>query len=393
MGPGWLRRAGGDPRFVALGIMAVAVLASAVASASGESAIRPPTPTASSDQAALARSSPGAAGMPSDPPPGQSDPAGSPAPTSTPEATVSQPPRRFPGGLLIADRGNGRLLVVDDRGAIVWQFPGRGSLPAGQRFAADDAFVAPDGKTIVANDEGHQVIDRIDIATRRVIWQYGHYGQIGSAHGYLNTPDDAYPLANGDIVVADIRNCRIMQIAPSKSIVRQWGQTGRCIHHPPTTFSQPNGDTPLPDGGLLITEITGSRIVRLDAHGHVVFDIHAPVQYPSDAQLDSAGNVIVADYSDPGSVVLLSPRGKLLWRYGPATGPGRLNHPSLAAPLPDGTIVLNDDDRQRIVVIDPKTNKIVWQYGRTDQPGRSAGRLLVPDGIDVVPPGIFLPVA
>jgi DNA-binding beta-propeller fold protein YncE len=193
--------------------------------------------------------------------------------------------------------------------------------------------------------------------------------------------------------VADIRNCRIMQIAPSKSIVRQWGQTGRCIHHPPTTFSQPNGDTPLPDGGLLITEITGSRIVRLDAHGHVVFDIHAPVQYPSDAQLDSAGNVIVADYSDPGSVVLLSPRGKLLWRYGPASGPGRLNHPSLAAPLPDGTIVLNDDDRQRIVVIDPKTNKIVWQYGRTDQPGRSAGRLLVPDGIDVVPPGIFLPVA
>jgi len=83
----------------------------------------------------------------------------------------------------------------------------------------------------------------------------------------------------------------------------------------------------------------------------------------------------------------------VLWRYGPTAGRGRLNHPSLAVPLPDGTIVLNDDDRQRIVVIDPKTNKIVWQYGRMDQPGRSAGRLLVPDGIDVVPPGVFLPIA
>jgi outer membrane protein assembly factor BamB len=315
---------------------------------------------------------------------------------TTPVASGSAAPgpgigSRFPGGLLIADRGNGRLLVVDDRGRLLWTFPGPGSLPRGQRFAADDAFVAPDGRTIVANDEAHQVIDRIDIATRRVVWQYGHYGQAGSRTGFLHTPDDAYPLANGDVVVADIRNCRVMQIAPSKAIVRQWGRTGTCVHHPPTTFAQPNGDTPLPDGGLLITEITGSRIVRLDARGHVVFDIHAPVRYPSDAQLDASGNVVVVDYADPGAVLRISPRGTVLWRYGPRSGPGRLNHPSLAVPLPDGTIVLNDDDRQRIVVIDPRTDRIVWQYGRTDQPSRSAGHLFVPDGIDLVPPGIFLP--
>jgi len=294
---------------------------------------------------------------------------------------------------MIADRGNGRLLVVDNRGHVLWSFPGAGSLPRGQAFAADDAFIAPDGKTIVANDEAHQVIDRIDIASRKVIWQYGHYNRLGSGAGFLHTPDDAYPLANGDVVVADIRNCRIMEIAPTKAIVRQWGRTGQCVHHPPTTFSQPNGDTPLPDGGLLITEITGSRIVRLDARGHVVFDIRAPVQYPSDAQLDGAGNIIVVDYSNPGAVVRLSPRGTVLWRYGPRTGPGRLNHPSLAMPLPDGTIVLNDDDRQRIVVIDPGTNRIVWQYGRTDQPSRAADHLSVPDGIDVLPPGIFVPAA
>ncbi|HEY8631787.1 MAG TPA: PQQ-binding-like beta-propeller repeat protein, partial [Candidatus Limnocylindrales bacterium] len=294
-------------------------------------------------------------------------------------------------GLLIADRGNGRLLAVDDAGRILWRFPVAGSLPQGQSFQADDAFVAPDGKTIVANDEAHQVIDRIDIATRRVIWQYGHYGRIGSGPGFLHTPDDAYPLANGNVVVADIRNCRIMEISPKKAIVRQWGRTGLCVHHPPTTFAQPNGDTPLPDGGLLITEITGSRIVRLNAAGHVVFDIHAPVQYPSDAQLDARGNVIVVDYANPGAVLRLSPTGRVLWRYGPRTGRGRLDHPSLAVPLPDGTIVLNDDERHRIVVIDPRTNRIVWQYGTTDRPSRAAGHLFVPDGIEVVRPGVFVP--
>ncbi|HEY8847211.1 MAG TPA: hypothetical protein VIM24_11165, partial [Candidatus Limnocylindrales bacterium] len=118
---------------------------------------------------------------------------------------------------------------------------------------------------------------------------------------------------------------------------------------------------------------------------------HAPVQYPSDAQLDARGNVIVVDYANPGAVLRLSPTGRVLWRYGPRTGRGRLDHPSLAVPLPDGTIVLNDDDRQRIVVIDPRTNRIVWQYGTTDRPSRAAGHLSVPDGIEVVRPGVFVP--
>jgi outer membrane protein assembly factor BamB len=322
---------------------------------------------------------------PSEPAP--TEPGLSPVPSSPP--AVATPTPRLPGGLLIADRGNGRLLVVSNAGRVVWRFPVAGSLPPHQRFSADDAFVAPDGKTIVANDESHQVIDRIDIATRRVIWQYGRYDRPGLARGSLHTPDDAYPLANGDVVVADIRNCRILEISPAKRIVHQWGRTGVCRHRPPTTFAMPNGDTPLPDGGLLITEITGSRIVRLRADGSVAFDIRAPVRYPSDAQLAPDGSIIVVDYSRPGAVVRLSRTGRVLWRYQPAHGPRALDHPSLAVPLPDGTIVLNDDLRHRVLVIDPRTNRIVWQFGRTDHPGRSLDHLDVPDGVDVVPIGVI----
>ena len=86
----------------------------------------------------------------------------------------------------------------------------------------------------------------------------------------------------------------------------------------------------------------------------------------------------------------VSSRGDVLWRYGPRIGPGRLDHPSLAIPLPDGTIALNDDFRDRVIVIDPRTNGIVWQYGRTDHGGRARGELLVPDGIDVIPVGTAL---
>jgi outer membrane protein assembly factor BamB len=320
-------------------------------------------------------------------------PASSTAPqTSTAPSAASLPASRpsagrFGLGLLIADRGNGRLLVVDSAKKILWQFPRAGSLPQGQRFSADDAFLASDGRTIVANDEAHQVIDRIDIASGKVIWQYGHYDTLGSAAGFLHTPDDAYPLANGDIVVADIRNCRILEVNLAKQIVRHWGTSGSCRGRPPTSFDNPNGDTPLADGGLLITEIGGSRVVRLGPTGKAVFDIHVPVRYPSDAQLDAQGNVLVVDYSNPGAILKVSPAGRVLWRYGPSTGPGRLDHPSLAIPLPDGTIALNDDFRSRVIVIDPRTNRIVWQYGTTDRGGRSAGRLFLPDGVDLIPVG------
>ena len=366
-----------------------------VVAACGQAVVATSTaaPTQVSGQAA-ATLSPSSGGTPlppglasaASPAPGSSAPASS-APTPAPGGAAAG---AFPGGFLVADRGNGRLLAIDRTGKIWWRFPTAvaGAVPAGQVFAADDAFLAPDGLTIVANDESHQVIDRIDIATGKIVWQYGHYDRAGSGTGLLHTPDDAYPLANGDIVVADIENCRVMEISPAKQVVRQWGRTRACTLGAPATYGRPNGDTPLPDGGILITEITGSRVVRLAADGHVVFDIHVPVHYPSDAQLNSDGNVVVADYNNPGAVVIVSPAGKLLWRYGPTSGAGRLDHPSLATPLPDGTIVINDDFRHRLVIVDPATNTIVWQYGVTDQPGSGANHLDVPDGHQPLPPGI-----
>jgi len=312
------------------------------------------------------------------------------APIATPiPLGVTSVAAPFAASLLIADRGNGRLLVISNTGRILWKFPVVGSLPKGQAFAADDAFISPDGKTIVANDEDHQVIDRIDIATRKVIWQYGTYDRAGSGKGQLHTPDDAYPLANGDVMVADIGNCRILLIAHDKSIRRMWGRTGVCVANAPYTYGSPNGATPLPDGGVLITQIRGSRVTRLNAAGKVIFDIHVPLFYPSDAQLDANGNVVVADYHSPGAVIGISPKGKLLWRYGPKSGPGRLDHPSLATPLPNGLVSINDDDRQRIVVIDPRTLRIVWQYGHTDRAGTAPGYLSDPDGHQPMPPGIF----
>lgn len=77
--------------------------------------------------------------------------------------------------------------------------------------------------------------------------------------------------------------------------------------------------------------------------------------------------------------------GKVVWSYGPAQGPGRLDHPSLALELPDGDFLLNDDYNHRVIVLG-RDGRIRWQYGVTGVPGRAPGHLRLPDGVDLKPP-------
>jgi hypothetical protein len=58
----------------------------------------------------------------------------------------------------------------------------------------------------------------------------------------------------------------------------------------------------------------------------------AGVRYPSDTNEVSPGRYLVADYSDPGQVVIFARAGQLVWRFRPG-GVAALNHPSLALPL------------------------------------------------------------
>jgi outer membrane protein assembly factor BamB len=193
-------------------------------------------------------------------------------------------------------------------------------------------------------------------------------------------------LPDGTLTVADAYNCRILFIH-AHQIVRQLGRTGVCVHDPPRTFGAMNGDTPLKDGGVLISEIQGSWIDDVSRSGRLRWAVRAPVSYPSDPQMLSGGRILLADYANPGAAVIMNRHGRVLWRYRPTSGWGALNHPSLAMMLPNGDIAINDDYRDRVVVVDPRKNAIVWQYGHADYPGPASGYLSTPDGLDFVPLG------
>jgi hypothetical protein len=324
--------------------------------------------------------------------------AGPKAP-ATPSATPSlssadAKARPFAGLMIIADRGNDRLLVMNAQKQIVWRYPSRKlPQPPSRFYFPDDAFWVHRGHAILINEEENDVVAEIAYPSGRWLWSYGHAGVPGHSTGYLHQPDDIYPYPPAGAVVADALNCRLLFFSPRGRASRQIGRTGDCTPHMPASVGYPNGDTPLPDGDLLTSELNGGTVSRISPTGAVRWSLQvagAPV--PSDPQQVSRGTFLVVDYQTPGRVVEFTRNGHVVWSYGPPSGPGMLQHPSLGAPLPNGLVAVCDDYGHRVVLIDPATDRIVWQYGQRNRPGRRPGLLSYPDGLDLLLPGGVTPL-
>jgi hypothetical protein len=270
----------------------------------------------------------------------------------------------LPYPIVIADRRNNRLIEIAPTKQVIWEFPSpnlkiyRGN---------DDVFFSPDGMKLMVNEEDNYDIHIIDYEKRQLEWSYGIPDTRGSGPGLLNYPDDAHLLADGTVLTADIRNCRVLFIHPKTArVLQQWGRPGTCHHDPPRFLDLPNGSTPLDNGDVLITEIRGSWISRVTRDGKLVWSAQAPhVSYPSDAYPTRDGQVIVADFAKPGRVVIFDPHTRRLsWEYFVTSGEAMLDHPSLALELPNGDVILNDDRRHRVLVIDRSSGITAQQTTR-----------------------------
>jgi len=310
-------------------------------------------------------------------------PAGGAAQVSS--SAAHGPP--FSGRLLIADRGNNRLILVNTAKTILWTYPSAlAPAPAGGFYFPDDAFFARRGTEIISNEEDNHTIVQIGYPSGRILWSYGHPRSPGAAAGYLDQPDDAYLLKDGTITVADALNCRVLFISPSGVPTGQIGTTGNCVHNPPASLGYPNGDTPLANGDFLISEIHGSWVSEYTRTGSLVWTVQLPIGYPSDPQQLGPDLYLIADYSNPGGIYEFDREGDILWSYHVISGEGMLDHPSLAERLPNGLIGVNDDYRHRVLLIDPTNDRIVWQYGQTGLAGTGPDQLDTPDGFDLLLP-------
>ncbi len=299
----------------------------------------------------------------------------------------------LPGPILVADEDNNRLVKISPTGQVTWVFPAPHDLPAGQTFLVpDDAFPSADGRRVIVTQEEDAVISVLDVATRTIVYRYGTPGAPGLGDNEVHNPDDALLLPTGQILTADIMNCRLLLITPPAHVpTRVLGSpTGGCAHNPPARFGSPNGAFPMRNGHFLVTEINGDWADEMALDGTVYWSLHPPgIAYPSDTNEITPGRYLTVDYSKPGQLLIFDRNANTVWRYRP-TGALALNHPSIAVPLPNGDVLATDDYNDRVIVVDPRTNRVVWQYGHKGVSGNRPGYLDNPDGVDMTGPHALL---
>ncbi|MDA8066669.1 MAG: PQQ-binding-like beta-propeller repeat protein [Thermaerobacter sp.] len=309
------------------------------------------------------------------------------APKASPPAGAGTHPQQvsagpLPGNVYIADEEGNRILEVNPQQQIVWQ---------AQVPAPDDVAPTPGGNLIV-NADARDLVYEVNGKTGKIIWSYGHLNHPGNTPGYLSRPEDSFAMSGGRVDITDPGSFLSLVVRKSDHrILWSYGHAGVPGILPGYLWE--NNDTvPLQNGDFLITEAIPhhARVFEVTPQGKVRWTANLPgITYPSDAMPVGPDRYVIADYTRPGSIDVFNRQGKILWSYGPKSGPGMLNYPSSAEMLSNGNYLVSDDKNDRVVVISPQ-GKIVWQYGHTGvssaKPGylvgntdaKAAGQLLPP---------------
>ncbi|MDQ6847327.1 MAG: PQQ-binding-like beta-propeller repeat protein [Candidatus Dormibacteraeota bacterium] len=290
------------------------------------------------------------------------------------------------GNLLVSDQFNNRAIEVNPESrAIVWSFgsgnpalcnPGPGAI-----IGPNDAERLGGGLTLLAGTGiPHCADNRVIVVNHRgdIVWQYGQAGVAGSGTNQLSVPVFAIQLPSRNIMVVDQANNRVIEIGRfSKSIVWSYGPTSA-----PGALNNPNSAELLPNGHILIADENNNRVIEITRSGHIVWQygsgdpsISTPVQFAAFASRLPNGNTLITD-SGHSRIIEVTEDKQIVWQYVTNAAPH-----SIAAPLPtnavrvaNGNTSIADQFNNRVLIVNENRDR-VFQYGKTGVAGNTHGRL------------------
>jgi len=158
------------------------------------------------------------------------------------------------GHILICDENNNRAIEVTRAGDIVWQYgsgdPNINEPVSGVAFASR----LKNGHTIIT-DSNHSRIVEID-EDKNVVWEYFTCTGAGCnlARGTGPLPTRAVRLRNGDTLISDQYNHRVIEVDRAKQIVHTFGKLGAIGYN---TMSVAGGGLNSPYDAKRIGDYTG----------------------------------------------------------------------------------------------------------------------------------------
>lgn len=238
-----------------------------------------------------------------------------------------------------------RVLIVDHGGDILWQYgkagitgsgPNELNTPVHSLFLT--SFPHHPGAHVLITDQGNQRVILVNLR-HKIVWQYGTTGVAGDGPNQLSNPNSAEVLENGHILIADESNNRVIEVKPNLQIVRQFTAMGT-VNGAAFASRLGNGDT-------LITDSNNNRIVEVDGNDHVVWQYLTntgpgsnPTPLPTRALRLRNGDTLISDQFNQ-RVIEVTPKGKIVFQQGALNMPGddfnQLNGPYDAKVVGDFT--------------------------------------------------------
>lgn len=157
------------------------------------------------------------------------------------------------GNTLISDAALGRVLEVNREKQVVWKYENADLA----RMRSRNAHRTEAGTTLIAVEAEGRLIE-VDQAGK-IVWQWQ------AKNGANRRLYMGRRLANGDTMVSLSNPGELVEVDRSGKVVRSIGGTDPAIQ-----MGWASGFAFLPDGGTLINDYTGRRIIEVDLKGKVV---------------------------------------------------------------------------------------------------------------------------
>ncbi|MBS0366760.1 MAG: hypothetical protein JSR67_13165 [Proteobacteria bacterium] len=235
--------------------------------------------------------------------------------------------------------------------------------------------------------------NRVMIVNRRgrIVWQYGEAGVGGFGANQINTPVHAlmvwhFPGHYGfHVLITDQANSRVILVNRSHQVVWQYGMT-QVPGLGPDLLNNPNSAELLDNGHILIADENNNRAIEVTAGKQLVqaFSAGGTASGVAFASRLANGNTLLTD-SNNNRIIELSPADAIVWEYDTNTDPGSNTAPlpTRAVRLANGNTLISDQYNNRVIEV-TRGKQIVFQQGMLNVLGKGFNQLNGPYDAKVV---------
>jgi len=254
-----------------------------------------------------------------------------------------------------------KLVELNPEGNIIWNYT---YTPNGRAGLIFDVELLQNGNILFAGNFGEDIPQfwgddlhsQVTEMTRsgEIIWTYDLY----SDYIYNNEIHDVDKLENGNVLIADINQDRVIEVTMDHQIVWEWRASD--WFDPPVNlddWTHLNDVDRLPNGHTLISFRNLRKVIEVNETGHIVWSWGNSTNLGEPHNPDKLlnGNVLICDSGYNRIIEVNTTTDEIVWQY-----EGQLYWPRDADRLPNGNTLIADSLNDRVLEITPE-GEIVWE--------------------------------